>query len=133
MNAERHVKLFKNGRNQAVRIPKEFELPGEDAIMRKEGDRLIIEAAPPRSLLAILAQLSPIAEVGERVVFTSIIVAAELRYGLAKKRSERLAAQVERILAGLEIVAFDEPAAAAYAVEGDDWRPWARPLALMTC
>jgi virulence-associated protein VagC len=40
---ERHVKLFKNGRNQAVRIPREFELPGEDAIMRKEGERLIIE------------------------------------------------------------------------------------------
>ena len=35
MNAERHVKLFKNGRSQAVRIPREFELPGEDAIMRK--------------------------------------------------------------------------------------------------
>lgn len=62
MNIERHVKLFKNGRNQAVRIPREFELPGEDAIMRKEGDRLIIEVAPPKSLLAILAALSPIAE-----------------------------------------------------------------------
>jgi antitoxin VapB len=47
MTAERHVKLFKNGRNQAVRIPREFELPGEDATMRKEGDRLIIEPAPP--------------------------------------------------------------------------------------
>ena len=43
---ERHVKLFKNGRNQAVRIPREFELPGEDAIIRKEGDKLIIEPAP---------------------------------------------------------------------------------------
>ena len=54
----RHVKLFKNGRNQAVRIPRDLELPGEDAIMRKEGDRLIIEPAPPRSLLAVLATLS---------------------------------------------------------------------------
>jgi antitoxin VapB len=52
---ERHVKLFKNGRNQAVLIPREFELPGEDAIIRREGKRLIIEAAPPRSLLGILA------------------------------------------------------------------------------
>jgi antitoxin VapB len=33
---ERQVKLFKNGRNQAVRIPRD-ELPGEDAIIRKEG------------------------------------------------------------------------------------------------
>lgn len=59
---ERHVKLFKNGRNQAVRIPREFELPGEDAIMRKEGDRLIIEPAPPKSLLALLATLRPLGE-----------------------------------------------------------------------
>ncbi|MCE7795372.1 AbrB/MazE/SpoVT family DNA-binding domain-containing protein [Sphingobium sufflavum] len=60
MNIERHVKLFKNGRSQAVRIPREFELPGEDAIMRKEGSRIIIEPAPPSSLLARLKRLSPI-------------------------------------------------------------------------
>lgn len=59
---ERHVKLFKNGRNQAVRIPREFELPGEDAIMRKEGQRLIIELAPPKSLLGVLATLTPLDE-----------------------------------------------------------------------
>jgi antitoxin VapB len=59
---ERHVKLFKNGRNQAVRIPREFELPGEDAIMRKDGPRLIIEPAPPRSLAAVLATLSDLDE-----------------------------------------------------------------------
>ena len=62
MASERHVKLFKNGRNQAVRIPREFELPGEDAIMRKDGDRLIIESAPPKSLLAVLASLEPLEE-----------------------------------------------------------------------
>lgn len=62
MNAHRRVKLFKNGRNQAVRIPREFELPGEDAIMHRDGDRLIIEAAPSNSLLAILAELSPLDE-----------------------------------------------------------------------
>ena len=62
MSLERHVKLFRNGRNQAVRIPREFELPGEDAIIRKEGDRLIIEVSPPRSLLAVLAGLSSLSE-----------------------------------------------------------------------
>jgi antitoxin VapB len=62
MIPERHVKLFRNGRNQAVRIPREFELPGEDAVMRKDGDRLIIEPAPPKSLLALLAFLAPIDE-----------------------------------------------------------------------
>ena len=59
---EQNVKLFRNGRNQAVRIPREFELPGNDAIMRREGERLIIEAAPPRSLLAVLEKLEPISE-----------------------------------------------------------------------
>jgi antitoxin VapB len=62
MSSERHVKVFKNGRNQAVRIPREFEFPGEEAIMRKEGDRLIIEPAPPKSLLAVLAMLTPLGE-----------------------------------------------------------------------
>ena len=40
---DRHVRLFKNGRNQALRIPCEFELPGNEAILRKEGNRLIID------------------------------------------------------------------------------------------
>lgn len=62
MSVERQVKLFKNGRNQAVRIPREFELPGEDAIMRKDGNKLIIEPAPPKSLLALLASLPPLDE-----------------------------------------------------------------------
>jgi antitoxin VapB len=60
--AGRHVKLFRNGRNQAVRIPREFELPGADAIMRKEGQRLIIEPAPPKSLLAVLDKLDTLDE-----------------------------------------------------------------------
>ena len=62
---ERHVKLFRNGRNQAVRIPREFELPGTDAIMRKEGDRLILEPAPKHSidrLLSVLATLEDLPE-----------------------------------------------------------------------
>ena len=58
--AERHIKVFKNGRNQAIRIPREFELPGEDAIIRKDGDRLIIEPAPSKSLLTVLEGLEPI-------------------------------------------------------------------------
>ena len=62
MIPERHVKVFRNGRNQAVRIPREFELPGEDAIMRKDGDRLIIEPARPKSLLALLATFTPLDE-----------------------------------------------------------------------
>jgi antitoxin VapB len=61
-SAERHVKVFKNGRNKAVRIPREFEFPGDEAIMRKEGDRLVIEPLPTKSLLALLATLAPLPE-----------------------------------------------------------------------
>ena len=60
MTPERRVKLFKNGRNQAVRIPREFELPGNEAVMRKEGDQLVIEPVQRKSLLAVLATLKPI-------------------------------------------------------------------------
>lgn len=63
MELERHVKLFKNGRNKAVRIPREFEFPGDDAIMRKEGDKIIIEPAPrKKSLLELLDEWEPIDE-----------------------------------------------------------------------
>ena len=44
MASTRHVRLFRNGRNQAVRIPREFELPGDEAILRKDkSGRLILE------------------------------------------------------------------------------------------
>ena len=62
MTAKRHVSLFRNGRNQAVRIPREFELPGSHAVISKQGNRLIIEPAPKKSLLEILGSLEPLAE-----------------------------------------------------------------------
>jgi antitoxin VapB len=62
MSDERRVRLFRNGRNQALRIPRELELPGEEAILRREGDRLIVEPVVKRGLLALLATLEPIDE-----------------------------------------------------------------------
>ena len=59
---ERHVRLFRNGRNQAVRIPREFELEGDEAIMRKEGSRLIVEPVRKGRLLSLLGTLSPLDE-----------------------------------------------------------------------
>ncbi len=59
---ERHVRLFRNGRNQALRIPREFELDGDEAIVRKEGDRLIVEPVRKGRLLALLATLDPLDE-----------------------------------------------------------------------
>jgi antitoxin VapB len=58
----RRVRLFRNRSNQAVRIPRDFELPGDEAILRKDGDRLVLEPAPPRSLVALLATLEPLEE-----------------------------------------------------------------------
>lgn len=62
MQTQRRVRLFRNGRNQALRIPREFELPGNEAIVRKVGERLIVELAPGKSLLAVLGELQPITE-----------------------------------------------------------------------
>lgn len=60
--AERHIRLFKNGRNQALRIPREFELPGDEAVIHKEGDRLIIEPTKKKSLLKLLETWEPLDE-----------------------------------------------------------------------
>jgi antitoxin VapB len=62
MQSERHVRLFRNGRNQALRIPREFELDATEAILRKEGDRLIVEPVRKGRLLALLATLEPLEE-----------------------------------------------------------------------
>jgi antitoxin VapB len=62
MQSQRHVRLFRNGRNQALRIPREFELDGDEAIVRKEGDRLIVEPVRKAGLLALLATLQPLDE-----------------------------------------------------------------------
>jgi tRNA(fMet)-specific endonuclease VapC len=57
-----------------------------------------------------------IAKVGETQVCTSIIVAAELRYGAAKKGSRHLTAQLEIVLEALEVLPFEAPADAAYGL-----------------
>jgi antitoxin VapB len=62
MSTERYVRLFRSGRNQALRIPRDLELPGRDAILRKEGARLVVEPVARPSLLAVLAALKPLDE-----------------------------------------------------------------------
>ena len=59
---ERRVRLFRNGRNQALRIPREFELDGNEAILRKEGDRLVVEPIRKGRLLSLLSTLDPLDE-----------------------------------------------------------------------
>ena len=65
----RRVRFFRNGANQAVRIPREFELPGEEAVIEQLGETLVIRplAAPlikgsAASLAAVLATMEPIDE-----------------------------------------------------------------------
>lgn len=54
MSERRRVQLFRHGRNQAVRIPVEFELPGNEATMHRDGERLMIEPVRKRGLISIL-------------------------------------------------------------------------------
>jgi antitoxin VapB len=62
MPQRRHVRLFRNGRNQAVRIPVELELPGNEAIMHRDGDRLVIEPIRKRGLIGLLRTIKPLDE-----------------------------------------------------------------------
>jgi antitoxin VapB len=61
MLTERHARLFRSGDSQAVQIPHEFELPGDEVIVRKQGDRLVIEPVKMKSRLPeLLASWEPI-------------------------------------------------------------------------
>ncbi|MFT8720432.1 antitoxin [Acetobacter sp.] len=52
----REVKLFRNNRSQAVRIPVEFELPGDRVLIHRDGDRLVLEPVKaPTTLNELLA------------------------------------------------------------------------------
>lgn len=62
MGERRRVRLFRNGRNQAVRIPVELELPGDEAIMHRDGERLVIEPVRKRGLVALLDSMKPLDE-----------------------------------------------------------------------
>ena len=62
MPKQRHVGRFRNGGNQAVGIPVEFELPGDEAVMHRDGDRLVIEPVRQRGLVALLKTMKPLEE-----------------------------------------------------------------------
>lgn len=59
MKTIRHARLFRNGRNQAIRIPREFELPGQEVIIHKKGTCLIIEPIKKNNLASLLASWKP--------------------------------------------------------------------------
>ena len=63
IGGKRAASLFRNGRNQALRIPREYEFQGKTVLMYKDGDRLIIEPMERKpTLLEVLAALKPIDE-----------------------------------------------------------------------
>lgn len=63
MGMVKHARVFKNGRNRAVRIPVEFDFPGDEVTITKEGNRIIIEPVEKKgNLLKWLATLEPIEE-----------------------------------------------------------------------
>jgi antitoxin VapB len=62
MPGRRHVRLFRNGHNQVVHIPVEFELPGNEAIMHRDGDHLVIEPVRKLGLIALLKTMKPLEE-----------------------------------------------------------------------
>ena len=62
MHTERIVRLFRNGGDQILRIPRDLEIPGSEALLRKEGSRLIIEPMPRPSLLEVLSTWGPLEE-----------------------------------------------------------------------
>lgn len=55
MTSARHVRIFKNGRNQAIRIPREMELSTSEATIHRDGNRLVIEPVERTSLLDVLS------------------------------------------------------------------------------
>lgn len=89
----RSVKLFRNGANQALRIPKEFELPGNEALIHREGDRLIIE---------------PIRKLPEKGTLAALALALEELAALGLIDEEF--PDVDEGLLPLDDITFDEPA-----------------------
>lgn len=65
----RHARLFRNGRNQAVRIPREFEFVADEVIMHQEEGRLVVEPVRPSpSLAEVLSKLEPLEEDFPKIV-----------------------------------------------------------------
>ena len=62
MISQYQVRLFHIGRNQTLNIPHAFEISSNDVVIRKEGEKLIIEPFKKKSLLELLATLPDIDE-----------------------------------------------------------------------
>lgn len=70
MATERRARLFRNGANQALRIPRDMELPGKEVVLRKEGDRLVVE--PVRRRASLLDRLRALPALTARDAFPDV-------------------------------------------------------------
>ncbi|MCW5238189.1 antitoxin [Verminephrobacter eiseniae] len=69
----KEAKLFRNNRSQAVRIPVEFELPGDRVMIHREGSKLIIEPVTrPTNIVELLAEWRKEAPLGPEDQFLAI-------------------------------------------------------------
>jgi len=58
--AGRRVRRLNDDHGKAVRIPREFELPRDETLVRRAGDRPKIELVPTQLLVAMLTRLQPL-------------------------------------------------------------------------
>ena len=72
MGAERHVRIFKNGRSRAVRIPKELDIFGDEVVMREEGGRVVMELPRKRDLREVIDWLRTQSPLGPDEQFPEI-------------------------------------------------------------
>lgn len=137
MSAEqdwKKARLFRNGRNQAVRIPREFELQVDEVYIHREGSKLVIEPEGSSSdgLLAMLNCLEPIDEelpreileaagsyAKERGIGQSRLIAEALEEYLVQHGGEAVTEQLDRIY-GIESSELAEPLVRAQAAVLDD-------------
>lgn len=68
----REAKLFRNNKSQAVRIPADFEMPGDRVIIHREGERLIIEPVRRKNLVEVLAGLAGLEPLGPEDQFPDV-------------------------------------------------------------
>ncbi|MGE3848211.1 MAG: PIN domain-containing protein [Gammaproteobacteria bacterium] len=131
---ERHATLFRNGRSQAMRIPREMEMEGTEVLIRKEGDNLILTPIRKHKLRDLLASWTPMEEalselirnpqgtLAEKLnaldsdaICTSSVAACELRFGAELKGSVPLTERVEQRLQPLAVLSLDTPTDEHYA------------------
>jgi antitoxin VapB len=62
MSSTRHVKIVRLGDRQTIQLPAEFELPGDEALIRKDGDSVVLEPIKKHGLLELLDSWDPIDE-----------------------------------------------------------------------